>query len=54
MIGLVPQELTPTPFETVWATVELQPRPVRQAANRRPSREVLKDLSLWDKRNARS
>ena len=32
MIGLVPQELATDSFETVWATVELQPRPVRQEA----------------------
>ena len=31
-IGLVPQELSTDMFETVWATVTLQPRPVRQAA----------------------
>ena len=31
-IGLVPQELNTDAFETVWATVQLQPRPVRQAA----------------------
>ena len=30
LIGLVPQELTTDMFETVWATVQLQPRPVRQ------------------------
>ena len=28
-IGLVPQELTTDRFETVWATVSSQPRPVR-------------------------
>ena len=32
LIGLVPQELHTDAFETVWATVSLQPRPVRQAA----------------------
>ena len=31
LIGLVPQELTTDAFETVWATVIVQPRPVRQA-----------------------
>ena len=36
MIGLVPQELTTDAFETVWATVTLQPRPVRQGAGTRP------------------
>ena len=37
-IGLVPQELTTDAFETVWATVSLQPRPVRLPA-RCPYRE---------------
>ncbi len=39
MIGLVPQELHTDSFETVWATVELQPRPVRQAEEPGPYRE---------------
>ena len=30
-IGLVPQELTTDAFESVLSTVQLQPRPVRQA-----------------------
>ena len=38
-IGLVPQELTTDAFETVWATVSLQPRPVRQAAEPGAHRE---------------
>ena len=29
-IGLVPQELSTNSFETVWATSELQSRPLRQ------------------------
>ena len=51
-IGLVPQELHTDMFETVWAHGELQPRPVR-AARRTPrtSSSVLRDLSLWEKRN---
>ena len=43
LIGLVPQELTTDAFETVWATVTLQPRPLRQAApTRRYIEKVLK------------
>ena len=39
MIGLVPQELTTDAFETVWATVIVQPRAVRQAAEPGADRE---------------
>ncbi len=52
-IGLVPQELTTDAFETVWNTVSfsrglfgLPPKPAH-------IEQVLKDLSLWDKRNNR-
>ena len=50
-VGLVPQELTTEAFETVWATVSfsrglfgLPPKPAH-------IEKVLKDLSLWEKRN---
>ena len=49
----MPQELTTDVFETVWATVTLQPRPLRQAAEPRPLEKVLRDLSLWDKRDSK-
>ncbi len=52
-IGLVPQELTTEAFETVWDTVSfsrglfgLQKDPVH-------IERVLKDLSLWDKRDSK-
>ena len=49
----MPQELHTDAFETVWATDELQPRPVRQAARiPRIVEKVLKDLSLWDKKDS--
>ena len=52
MIGLVPQELTTDAFETVWDTVTLQPRPVRQGGRtRRTSRRCCATLSLWDKKD---
>ena len=35
LIGLVPQELHTDAFESVWATVIVQPRPVQQAAQSR-------------------
>ena len=34
-------------------TVSLQPRPVRQAANPELVEKVLKDLSLWDKKDSK-
>ena len=53
MIGLVPQELTTDAFETVWNTVSfsrglfgLPPKPAH-------IEQVLRDLSLWEKRNNR-
>ena len=39
LIGLVPQELHTDAFETVWATVTLQPRVVRQTAQSRSRRQ---------------
>jgi ABC-2 type transport system ATP-binding protein len=52
-IGLVPQELTTDAFETVWATVSFS----RGLFGRPPSppfvEKVLRELSLWDKRDAR-
>jgi ABC-2 type transport system ATP-binding protein len=53
MIGLVPQELTTDAFETVWATVSFS----RGLFGKRPNpghiEKVLKDLSLWDKKDNR-
>jgi ABC-2 type transport system ATP-binding protein len=51
MIGLVPQELTTDAFETVWATVSFSRGLFGKAANPDHIAKVLKDLSLWDKRN---
>jgi ABC-2 type transport system ATP-binding protein len=51
LIGLVPQELTTDAFETVWATVSLS----RGLFGKTPSpahiEKVLKDLSLWEKKD---
>jgi ABC-2 type transport system ATP-binding protein len=53
LVGLVPQELTTDAFESVWATVRfsrgLFGRPPDPALLER----VLRDLSLWDKRDAK-
>jgi ABC-2 type transport system ATP-binding protein len=52
-IGLVPQELTTDAFETVWANVSFS----RGLFGKRPDpayiTKILKDLSLWDKKDAR-
>ncbi len=52
-IGLVPQELTTSAFETVWATVSFSRGLFGKPANPAVIEKVLKDLSLWDKRNSK-
>jgi ABC-2 type transport system ATP-binding protein len=51
MIGLVPQELATDIFETVWSTVSLSRGLFGKPANPAHIEKVLRDLSLWDKRN---
>jgi ABC-2 type transport system ATP-binding protein len=51
MIGLVPQELTNNAFETVWATVSFSRGLFGKPANPDHIAKVLKDLSLWDKKD---
>jgi len=50
-IGLVPQELTTDMFETVWATVSYSRGLFGRAPNPSHIEKVLRDLSLWQKRN---
>ncbi|MFN3558709.1 MAG: ABC transporter ATP-binding protein [Brevundimonas sp.] len=50
-IGLVPQELTTDAFETVLATVTLSRGLFGKAPNKAYIEQILRDLSLWDKRN---
>ena len=50
-IGLVPQELHTDMFETVWATVTFSRGLFGLAADRKHIEKVLRDLSLWDKRD---
>ncbi|HET7676159.1 MAG TPA: ABC transporter ATP-binding protein, partial [Gammaproteobacteria bacterium] len=52
MIGLVPQELTVDAFVTVRATVALSRGVFGKPANSAYIEQVLKSLSLWDKRNS--
>jgi ABC-2 type transport system ATP-binding protein len=51
MIGLVPQELTTDAFETVWATVSFSRGLFNKPKNPDFIEQVLKDLSLWDKKD---
>jgi ABC-2 type transport system ATP-binding protein len=50
-IGLVPQELTTDAFESVWKTVSFSRGLFGKAPNPAHIERVLKDLSLFDKRN---
>jgi ABC-2 type transport system ATP-binding protein len=53
MIGLVPQELTTDAFESVWGTVSFS----RGLFGKRPNpghlEKVLKDLSLWNRKDSK-
>ena len=53
LIGLVPQELTTDAFETVWATVSFSRGLFGKPANPAHIEKVLRDLSLWDKKDNR-
>ncbi len=50
-IGLVPQELTTDAFETVWATASFSRGLFGRAPNPAYIEKIVRDLSLWDKRN---
>ena len=50
-IGLVPQELTTDAFETVLATVTFSRGLFGKAPNPKHIEKVLRELSLWEKRN---
>ena len=52
-IGLVPQELTTDAFETVWDTVSFSRGLFGAAPNPIHIEKVLRDLSLWDKKDNR-
>ncbi|TGM33692.1 ABC transporter ATP-binding protein [Leptospira biflexa] len=53
LIGLVPQELSVHAFETVWASVSFTRGLYGKPANPGYIEEVLKSLSLWDKKDQR-
>lgn len=52
-IGLVPQELTTDMFETVWSTVTFSRGLFGRPANPEYVESVLRNLSLWDKRDSK-
>ena len=52
-IGLVPQELTTDAFESVWATVNFSRGLFGKSPNPAFIEQVLRDLSLWDKKDSR-
>ena len=52
-IGLVPQELTTDAFESVWNTVSFSRGLFGKPRNDAHIEKVLRDLSLWDKRDSR-
>jgi ABC-2 type transport system ATP-binding protein len=53
MIGLVPQELTTDAFETVWATVTFSRGLFGKPKNPDYIARVLKDLSLWERKDSK-
>ena len=53
MIGLVPQELTTDAFETVWATVSFSRGLFGKPRDPAYIEKILKDLSLWDKKDSK-
>jgi len=53
VIGLVPQELTTDSFETVWDTVSFSRGLFGHKPNPALIEKILKDLTLWDKKDNR-
>ena len=53
LVGLVPQELHTDSFETVWATVSFSRGLFGKPPDRAHIQRVLRELSLWDKRDAK-
>jgi len=53
LVGLVPQELTTDAFETVWSTVSFSRGLFGKPPDPAHIEKVLRDLTLWDKRNSR-
>jgi ABC-2 type transport system ATP-binding protein len=52
-LGLVPQEISTDMFETVWNTVSFSRGLFGKPANPALIEKILKDLSLWDKKDSK-
>ena len=52
-IGLVPQELSTDAFQTVWASVRFSRGLFGRTRNDKHIEKVLRDLSLWDKKDSK-
>ncbi|MFK8067579.1 MAG: ABC transporter ATP-binding protein [Gammaproteobacteria bacterium] len=53
-IGLVPQEISTDMFETVWSTVTYSRGLFGKPSNPKHIKKVLRDLSLWDKKDSKT
>jgi ABC-2 type transport system ATP-binding protein len=53
LVGLVPQELLITPFETVWQTTSFSRGLFGKPADPGYVEKVLKDVALWERRKGR-
>ena len=53
IIGLVPQELTTDAFESVWGAVSFSRGLFGKSADPAHLEKVLRDLSLWDRKDSR-
>ena len=53
LIGLVPQELAITPFETVWQTVSFSRGLFGKPADPAFVEKVLRDVALWERRRSK-
>ncbi len=53
LIGLVPQEISTDAFETVWATVSFSRGLFGKAPNPARIEKLLRELSLWDKKDSK-
>ena len=53
LVGLVPQELLITPFETVWQTTRFSRGLFGKASDPSYIEKVLRDVALWDRRKSK-
>jgi len=53
LIGLVPQELAITPFETVWQTVNFSRGLFGKPADPAFAEKILRDVALWERRHSK-